>query len=313
MSPDTFTHQSPFLSLPGEIRNRIYSFALRASASAAPITDAVARSAALPPSPHHHVPDLGVGLLRTCRLIHAEAPIAHLYATNTFRFTSVSHCRGFLRGLPDWLRARVADLELDVRDAAPRSPDGVNREWAQYLAWSTGVWAEKLGSLRVDAPGLRVLRLNFEQWPRIDVSRRHLWDILRRLLCNVEGLERVVLRGSFAKGTAMERREPWDPVYYVGTDDVPTDDIVEQMWGMVAGGDDKIIRWEREAGRVALEIVSLEHLRKTNHASIELVHRTKTTDVWPASGACTLDDYKQRKDPLYFASSSRRLNPIAFL
>ncbi|KAH7057221.1 hypothetical protein B0J12DRAFT_531871, partial [Macrophomina phaseolina] len=230
-------------------------------------------------TPHHSIPPLGTALLRTSRLIHAEAPVSLLYSRNTFRFTSVTHCQTFLLSLPPWLRSRVHDIEIDVRDISPsplpvpEAPGaGINREWPQYLSWRP-VSTAQLGSLRVDAPGLKVLRLDFSGWPRARLSRRHLWDILRRLLHNVEGLERVVLKGCFAAGTAMERREPWDPAYYVGTDDVTTEGVVERMWGTVKGSakgssnkegkldDGKVVRWERDAdGNIALEVVSLTHL-----------------------------------------------------
>ncbi|KAF2089875.1 hypothetical protein K490DRAFT_11255, partial [Saccharata proteae CBS 121410] len=214
-----------FLSLPGEIRNRIYYFALTTSY---PIIDPSTGhdKDTVIHSPHHSIPPLGTSILRANKLIHAEAPVAYLYTHNTFRFTSVTHIHKFMKLLPPFLSTMVRDVEIDVRDVNVRHPD-INRDWAQYLSWSAGVWAQKLGSLRYDAPNLRVLRLNFESWPRIEVTRRHLWDILRRLLGNVDGMERVVLTGTYAKGTAMEKREPWDPVYFVGTDEVVTDDVVD--------------------------------------------------------------------------------------
>ncbi|GME65434.1 uncharacterized protein LTHEOB_9476 [Neofusicoccum parvum] len=351
-----------FLSLPGEIRNRIYTFALTTDS---PITDAnslattspntaatrrkpsspaaspsverrdplAAVKTPLPQTPHHSIPALGTALLRTSRLIHAEAPVSILYARNTFRFTSVTHCQTFLLSLPPWLRARVHDVEIDVRDIspsplpAPEAPGaGINREWPQYLSWRP-VSTAQLGSLRVDAPGLRTLRLDFSAWPRARLSRRHLWDILRRLLHNVEGLERVVLRGCYAAGTAMERREPWDPAYYVGTDEVTTEGVVERMWGTVDGGKEgdggKVVRWERDGeGNIALEVVSLAHLSKRARSAgggfygekkLELVARQKPSDPWPANGACTHEEYLRRKDPLWFASSTRRLNPNFFV
>ncbi|KAL0261844.1 hypothetical protein SLS55_003276 [Diplodia seriata] len=349
-----------FLSLPGEIRNRIYTFALTTDL---PITDAnslatappkpspastpteeksdpmLAARTPLPQTPHHSIPALGTALLRTCALIHAEAPVSLLYARNTFRFTSVTHCQTFLLSLPPWLRARVHDVEVDVRDIspsplpAPEDPRAhINREWPQYMSWRPTSTAQ-LGSLRVDAPGLRVLRLDFSAWPRARLSRRHLWDILRRLLHNVEGLERVVLKGCYAAGTAMERREPWDPAYYVGTDEVTTEGVVDRMWGTVRGsavkdgksvetmGDDgKVVRWERDGeGNIALEVVSLTHLTKKMRGAgamhhnadkkLELAVRQRPSDPWPANGACTYEQYSRRKDPLWFASSSRSLNP----
>lgn len=355
-----------FLSLPGEIRNRIYTFALTTDT---PITDAnslyhaephkpstpppttinddfdssssdettlAATKTPLPHTPHHRIPPLAVALLRTSRLIHAEAPISLLYARNTFRFTSVTHCQTFLLALPPWLRTRVHDIEVDVRDIspsplpAPEAPGaGINREWPQYLSWRP-VSTARLGSLRVDAPGLRVLRLDFSAWPRARLSRRHLWDILRRLLHNVEGLERVVLKGCYAAGTAMARREPWDPAYYVGTDEVTTEGVVERMWGTVKGasreGDKngsngaKVVRWERDdEGHIALEVVSLEHLSKARSArgyyggskKLDLVTRQKASDPWPDNGVCTYEEYLRRKDPQWF--SACRVNPNFFV
>lgn len=340
-----------FLSLPGEIRNRIYAYSLTTDS---PITDANSLAATpakspassptkeksdplaatrtpLPQTPHHTIPALGTGLLRTSRLIHAEAPVSLLYARNTFRFTSVTHCQTFLLSLPPWLRTRVHDIEIDVRDIspsplpAPEAPGaGINREWPQYLSWRP-VSTAQLGSLRVDAPGLKVLRLDFSGWPRARLSRRHLWDILRRLLHNVDGLERVVLKGCFAAGTAIERREPWDPAYYVGTDEVTTEGLVERMWGTVKGSgkgkegkldEGKVVRWERDAdGNIALEVVSLAYLSKARSAGgycgekkVQLVARQTSSDPWPTCGACTYEEYVHRKDPAWF-SPSRHINP----
>ncbi|KAK8204992.1 hypothetical protein IWZ01DRAFT_441065 [Phyllosticta capitalensis] len=317
MSPTTTTtHQSSFLSLPGEVRNRIYDLALTTSS---PITDALFpnNTVSFPKSPHHSIPLLGAGLLRTCRHIHAECPVHILYQNNVFRFTSAQHCHAFLTSLPPFLRAAVRTLELDIRDVSPWSTthvDSLGRtvprlEWPSYCAYPAGTtWAKTMGCLAEDAPALNTVILNFEAWPHVRVTRRHLWDILRRLLCNIEGLDRVVLTGSYASGTAMERRKPWDAVFYTGTDDVPTDDIVERMWGMVAGykdhregplGEGKLIRWERDQqhGKIALEVVSLRHLAKHGALrDVETALKLTPSDTWPASGACTFEDYLQRKE-----------------
>ncbi|KAK8155825.1 hypothetical protein IWX90DRAFT_391574 [Phyllosticta citrichinensis] len=293
MPTTTSTHQSHFLSLPGEIRNRIYHLALTTSA---PVTDALFpnNTVSFPKSAHHSIPPLGAGLLRTCRHIHDECPVHILYQNNVFRFTSAQHCHAFLTSLPPFLRAAVRTLELDIRD------------WPSYCAYPAGTaWAKTMGCLAEDAPALNTVVLNFEAWPRVRVTRRHLWDILRRLLCNIERLDRVVLTGSYASGTAMERRKPWDAVFYTGTDDVPTDDIVDRMWGMVAGyethregplGEGKLIRWERDQqeGKIALEVVALRHL--ANQGQVESALKLTPSDTWPASGACTFEDYLQRKE-----------------
>jgi len=300
------TH-SPLLCLPGELRNKIYAFALT---SLDPITDPSTSSVI--PSRHNSLPTLGVPLLRTCRRIYNEADARLLYACNRFRFTSVTYTHHFLSSLPPADSTQIQDLEIDVRDVHEQHP-GISREWAQYLSWSTGVWAQKLGSLRADAPGVRVLRLNFEAWPRIAVSRRHLWDILRRLLLNVEGLERVVVVGR-SRGEAMARIEPWSPVHYVGADDLGDEagkiDLVERMWGTVGKeGNEKVVRWTRGEGVIELEVVLVSHIRRTNRSWVGTPIKKACQDPWPRNGSCSWLECQQRNVEASTVSGSRVISP----
>lgn len=303
--------QSPLLRLPGEIRNIIYLYSLTTDL---PITDPATGG---PPhttikSPHHSIPPLGTALLQACRLVFRETDIRPLYTRNTFRFTSVTHMHRFLVLLSPEHSRIIRDLEIDVRDVDARHP-GVSREWAQYLSWSEGIWAKKLGSLKVDAPGLRTLRLNFEAWPRIGVSRRHLWDILRRLLINVDALERVVINGS-SKGGTMARRDPWSPVHFVGSDDVGSDDLVEIMWPTVRspGNEDKLIRWARHNGNISLEVILKTHIQKANRLWVETSTKTKASDPWPKDGHCSWQEYQQRHEHLALPEP-RNINPTVFV
>ncbi|KAF2807433.1 uncharacterized protein BDZ99DRAFT_363361, partial [Mytilinidion resinicola] len=197
--------ESPFLRLPGELRNQIYNAAL---ATRSPIID--------PGAPSHHTstPPLCLPLIRTCRAVYAEASLGPLFALNRFHFTAVTHAHLFLSNLTPAHRAFIQDIEVDVRSVHAQPG-----EWATYLDSSlSGIG--KLGSLRTDAPGLKVLRLNFSAWPTIGLSRAELGQLLRQMVTGVagSGLERLVVMGA-SRGETMARRDPWSPVHYVGADD----------------------------------------------------------------------------------------------
>jgi hypothetical protein len=286
---------SPLLRLPGELRNKIYAFALT---TPDPITDP--STPHILASKHNSIPPLGVSLLRTCRLVYTEASLRPLYAANRFRFTTVTYTHHFLTALSPALRDQIHDLEIDVRDIHAQNPR-IDGEWTQYLSASADIWAQKIGSLRADTPGLRVLRLNFGAWPRIGVRRRHLWDILRRLVLNLEGLglERVVLIGA-SRGAAIAKIEPWSPVHYVGADYVGGEederfDLVGKMWEAVGNeGDEKVVRWSRNAGAIELEVVLVSHLRRTNRLWVATPVHKAPADRWPGSGHCNLLECQQR-------------------
>lgn len=218
----------------------------------------------------------------------------------------------FLVLLPHEHGRIIEDLEVDIRDINETHP-GVSRDWTQYLSWSEGIWAKKLGSLKDDAPAMKVLRLNFEAWPKVSMSRRHLWDILRRLLSNINGLEKVVVVGS-TKGMPMAKREPWSPVHFVGSDDVWSDDLVELMSATVGQPDeDKLIRWTRSNGAISLEVVSKVRLRKRNRLWVGKSTAEKSDGSWPENGSCSLIAYQQRYDQSSSNSETNTFSPNVFV
>ncbi|KAF2477195.1 uncharacterized protein BDR25DRAFT_176142, partial [Lindgomyces ingoldianus] len=210
--PENLQLQSPLVRLPGEIKNIIYYYCFSTDAA---IIDPVVATCR---PKNEWIPDLSTSLLQTCRRVYHEADRRYLFAENTFRFTCVDRVRCFFKLIGDKYSPMVQDIEIDARRVHSDHP-GISREWLHYLAWGGGTWANILGSLREDAPGLKCLRLNFEAWPAIPVFRAELWNLLRSLLLNIEGLERIVVIGA-SKGRAMARREPWSPVHFVGGDDV---------------------------------------------------------------------------------------------
>lgn len=303
--PESFQLQSALVRLPTEIKHMIYAYCF---VTTDPIVDPVKRSV----RPKDVTKSLlGVNLLRTCRRLYYEADRRPLFASNTFGFTTVDSSRCFFRSLSEGLSASVQHIEIDARKVHADHP-AIAREWLHYLAWGGGSWAKILGSLREDAPGLKTLRLNFTSWPTIAVIRAELWNLLRSMLLQVEGLERIVVIGA-SKGIGMAKREPWSPVHFVGGDDVGSDDLVQRMWRAVGESNDlsKVIRWHRENGRIELEVVNKAYLAKKvdknwSGPSIRKSH----TDPWPEHGSCTWLAYQNRNSDV-LESTTKGINPSA--
>lgn len=201
--PTNLQLQSPLIRLPAEIKHMIYRLCFVTDRSILdPIVDCT--GSGLESSV---VPTLGMNLLQTCRRVYHDADRRPLFANNTFRFSTVDRVRAFFRQLDVGLSVYVQDIEIDARRVNSEHP-GLAREWLHYLAWGNGSWAQMLGSLRMDAIGLKCLRLNFESWPTIPMFRTELWNLLRNMLSRVQGLERIVVIGA-SKGSGMARKEPW--------------------------------------------------------------------------------------------------------
>ncbi|KAF1948562.1 hypothetical protein CC80DRAFT_556204 [Byssothecium circinans] len=240
--------QSPLVRLPAEIKHLIFGYCFAASG---PITDALPGSTR---SKAEVLPGLGVNVLRTCRRIYHEADRRQIFAKNTFAFTTAERVRHFFEGLGEEYSGCVQDVEIDARKVNSNHPE-IAHEWLQYLAWGSGgwtgeTWGKTMGSLRMDAPGLKCLRLNFASWPSIPMSRAVLWNVLRGMISQLERLERVVVVGA-SEGKDMSRQNPWSPVHFVGGDDVGSEDLVELMWKAVSKpGDHKNVskKWT-EIGR----------------------------------------------------------------
>ncbi|KAF2839146.1 hypothetical protein M501DRAFT_1003705 [Patellaria atrata CBS 101060] len=286
-----------FLRLPGEIRNLIYALALTSSHTITDASPLPKDSGTHEVSVHHSLPPLSTPLLRSCRLIAQEAPLRLLYASNTFRFTSPTNAHKFAASLPPELSSRIQDVELDMRNTGSREEQ--YPAWTWYTSWQRGFWVEQFGSLSLDFPGLKVLRLNFNAWPRIPVAGRHLWDILRRLLMNVDGLERIILTGA-SEGSSPEK-EPWSPAHFIGVEDVAfADDLVDKMWQTVQKvqrhADDGIIRWSRSNSKVYLEVSSTMYLRRTIETRFNRPVYLERSGDWPESGYCSFTDYRNQKE-----------------
>ncbi|KAH6620192.1 hypothetical protein C7974DRAFT_315975 [Boeremia exigua] len=286
--PDNLQTQSRLVQLPQEIKNLIFDLCFAADGA---IVEPIPNTT---PSKVDVSRRMGVNLLQTCCRLYHETDRQSLFTQNTFRFRTVDSMSTFLRSLSPVHRACVRDVEIDVQSMHSQHP-GLAREWLHYLSWGNGQWDQSLGSLHVDAPGLKCLRLNFESWPRIAMKRVELWNQLRNMLSKIEGLERTIVVGA-SKGTSMSKRAPFSPVHYVGGDDVGVDDLVPRMWSTVGAPDEsKIVRWTRQDGRLELEIVSISHLLKNvdPHWYGPSVRRSHT-DPWPENGSCTLFGYENR-------------------
>lgn len=296
--------QSPLVQLPQEIKDLIFNLCFTADGAV------VEPSPNNSPSKEDVARRMGVNLLQTCRRLYHETDCRSLFTHNTFRFTTVDCASTFLRSLTPMHSACVQDIEIDAQKMQANHP-GLTREWLHYLAWGNGPWDKSLGSLHVDAPGLKCLRLNFASWPRIAMKRLDLWNQLKNMLSKVRGLQRIVVVGA-SKGAAMAKRAPFSPVHFVGGDDVGLDDLVPRMWSAVGAADEsKIVRWARQDGKLELEVVSISHL--LNHVdpywygpSVRRSH----TDPWPENGSCTLFGYENR-DSDVTDPKTKGLNPSA--
>lgn len=308
--PEHLQLQSPLLCLPSEIKNAIYGYCFDAENV---VVDAVVGR---PRLVHDATLGLGVSVLQTCRRVYYEADHRPLFSQNRFRFSTADHVRCFFRSLDQYelYRDSVKDIEIDARHIHSNHP-GIAREWLHYLAWGGGNWGKILGSLRVDAPGLKCLRLNFEAWPFIPMFRAELWNLLRSMLAQVEGLERVVVIGA-SKGRGMAAQAPWSPVHFVGGDDVGSDDLVDRMWMAVRGGKEslsnKVVRWERRGGKLYLEVITksylLNHVERTWAGPCT---RKSHTHPWPENGSCTWFAYQNRYSDVT-EPTTKGPNPSAF-
>ncbi|KAF2704040.1 hypothetical protein K504DRAFT_169827 [Pleomassaria siparia CBS 279.74] len=301
--PQNLQLQSPLMRLPAEIKHIIHGYCFEIDQT---IVDPVVGSGARAEEP----PLLSIPLLQTCRLVYHQADRRAMYSRNIFRFTTVDRARCFFASIGNTYSTCVQDIEIDARRLHGDHP-GTSREWLNYLAWGHGTWAKILGSLHVDARGLKCLRINFESWPLIPIPRAELWDLLRAMLLKLEGLERIVVIGA-SKGLSMEKRDPWSPVHFVGGDDVGADDLVERMWRAVGESEhSKVIRWTRADGKLNLEVVTKAYLSKNLDDSwVGPSMRKRHTDKWPANGTCTWFAYQHRNSDL-IEPTTKDINPSA--
>lgn len=277
--------QSPLLRLPAELRNMIYYYCL---VSTEPITDAAfsSRNASLSlsPSPYRSTPPLGTSIMSTCRKCFDEADIRPLFEQNTFCFTNAARMQSFLTGIGKYANL-INDIAINVRavtlnDALHTTELGSLQSWNYY----------RTVQLKADVSSLKTLRLNFEHWPRINMTRRNLWELLRRLLRGITGLERVIVTGA-SKGNWMGLQDPWNPAHYVGTRDVGPRDLVELMSSAISGPvEDRYIRWSRGDGSITLEAFSVPP------AAVPPPLVSSSSLILPSSGCTSWIDYTVRRD-----------------
>lgn len=200
--PENPQLQSPLLRLPAEIKHIIFRLCMTFSS---PIQDPII-------VPKHSGAEAGgsnnLALLQTCRRLYFEVDRRPLYAQNVFRFTTAKGAADFIHSIDQYRRGSIQHVEIDIRKINSDQPH-IAHEWLEYLS-ETGTSMENglKNSLRIDAPGLKTLSLNFESWPKVAMFRTDLWKLLRNLLAAVDGLERVVIIGA-SKGLGMTRYAPW--------------------------------------------------------------------------------------------------------
>jgi hypothetical protein len=307
--PENLQLQSPLVRLPTEIKHMIFGYCFIAKD---PIVDPILGHG---PSKKNVIPPLGVSVLQTCRRVYHETDRRPLFTQNMFRFTTENRMRGFLESVGEEHRACVQDIEMDAQRL---NGDDLNitQGWLKYLAWSVETWGDgswkPSGSLHMDAPGLKCLRLNFESWPTLPMFRTQLWDFLRGILLQFRGLERVIVVGA-SKGKGMARRDPWSPVHFVGGDDVGSDDLVDRMWKAVGKSEEaeKVVRWERRGGKLHLEVVTKRHLSRyvESHRAGPCAKKA-FADAWPENGSCTWFAYQHRNSDVT-EPTTKGFNPSA--
>lgn len=305
--PENLQLQSPLARLPAEIKHIVFGLCFQTDV---PFVDPDV-NAIHNPTDNRINATLGLALLQTCRRFYHECDRRPLFSQNRFRFTSIDKMRTFLHSLDSTQRSCIQDVEIDFRLLSSDRPENT-REWQEYLTAKEGSWADKLTSLRMDAIGVKCVRLNLEGWPIIPMYRTTLWNFLRSLLMSMEEYERVVVVGA-SKGSGMVKRNPWSPVHFVGGDDVGADDLVPHLWSAVKGSDEtKTIRWVRQDGKLQLEVASINYLLRNvdPHWTMPTQQRRKVTDPWPHSGSCSLYGYDNRNSEVT-GPTTKGVNPSA--
>jgi len=282
--PENLQSQSALLQLPAEIKHIIYGFYF---ITEAPIgIESLKVQHGMTP---HATP--GASLLQTCRRIYHEADRRPLFAWNTFSFLQPGTLHRFLLALPVEYRTCIQDIEIDMRNL----DSDCAREWLRYLTAAAAAKKKNqtTSSSCNDAAGLKCVRLNLEAWPVIPMFRIELWGVLRSILSELRGLERIVVTGA-SRGGGMGQKPPCSPVHFVGGDDVGANDLLFRMSKCVLGdqNDDKIVKWTRQDGKIELEVLSRICLReRIDKRRSELPGIQDHAYAWPLSGSCSVFDY----------------------
>lgn len=169
--PDSVA-RSRLFSLPREIRDRIYLFSLTARAG---------ECVEWPSGPEARSLHMAPQLLRTCKLIYAEATNV-LYTSNRLSFAHPSDANMFVRAISSPI-GTVTFLNLHVKSTDTRL-------WMPYLT-ST----DTARSLKSDFPSLKelVIRYKSNKWQHalpVEANLRH-WDDDSRLTEIINGLGHV--------------------------------------------------------------------------------------------------------------------------
>jgi hypothetical protein len=287
-----------FTKLPGELRNAIYALALTSQTAITDPSNPPCKSGLAIATYHHNVPSLGIPLQRTCKRIYYELCTYPLYSSNNFRFTSATSAHRFLTSLSNEQAAQIRDVEIDLTEVSDRHPS-VEREWVQYMCWETekstnGIWAKKIGGLRIDAPSLKTMRLNIEEWQRTETLKGVA--LLRDLLQDVQGLERVVVTGTDGRallaGVKNKYLEVWGPVLFVGVMRFARlAGVVQWMSKCLSGeGEEQVVRWSRGGRTVTLEIMTWSFfVKETGSVTFDSFESLGVDE-----GCCSLTKYEQR-------------------
>ncbi|KAL1301429.1 hypothetical protein AAFC00_005683 [Neodothiora populina] len=216
--------QSPLVSLPGEVRNEIFSLAMVADLPIVNPHYGTRGSSSIRPK-NRQISPIGVSVTQSCRTLHDEIDISPLYKYNTFVFTRVAHMQAFSRRLTREQLRCIHSVTIDLREAVgsfPQSNDQENQdeaappaavietdiignEWLHYLTCdhsssssssSRGVWCSKLTTFRSDFPDLKEIVIDLTGWqPQFAGLRKDGWRFLQRLLSELRNVDSVSLKG----------------------------------------------------------------------------------------------------------------------
>lgn len=306
-SPANLQSQSALLSLPGEIKNKIYRFCLTGNGGA--FIDVVPGD---PRPTDGAAPVVGMNVLRTCRKAYHECDRRPLFTDNRYTFTTAGCCQRFFDSLGDAYSPYVRDVEISTCRIRYKDPD-VFLAWCDYFGQKDRNPAPN--SLRAQACKLRSLRLNVETCPDIDPTFPPLCLVLLQTLAKEigGGLERFVVVG----GMGVTKEAPWAPSqFFTGanflTFNVPVE-MIKMMWPIVDRVDDdqKVIRWKRKGKKMHLEVVSKRYLLEyVDEEWTGVCVEKKSADAWPESGSCTWYTYQNRNFKVADAAVPR-INPSA--
>lgn len=259
--------QSRLVCLPGELRNNIFSLALR---SDAPIVNPYFEPSIRPR--HHHVSPIGLGLTQSCRAIRDELDLTPLFKDNSFVFTRVSHVHAFHNNLTQEQMRLVRSVTIDLREAAHsyanddgnETADIIGNEWLHYLSCNhehfPGAWCSKLSMINSDLPDLAELVVDLTGWQSpFAGSRKSGWKYLQRLLGKLKGMNSISLKGKCLDSSCWNPKPvpwglaPWfSPAF--STDDTSLLELLGACVRDAGAGEKKMFAWSIENGVTSLEV-----------------------------------------------------------